>query len=185
LICAFSSVHAASPRGGWLVYESTAGWEFRTYNQNALVYAVDITGGTPAVGTWNHVAVVWDGAKGYIYVNGVLANTSTVTNFVANSDSPLTIGSRSDSSYYWSGSVGDVAVYDRVLTPQEIKTHALNAPTLTLTPSAGDVILSWVPSGGGTLQSAPAVTGPYTNISTATSPWTNSPTGDAFYRVSF
>jgi autotransporter-associated beta strand protein len=185
LICAFASVHAASPRAGWLVYESTAGWEFRTYNQNSNNVAVDISGGTPTAGTWNHVAVVWDGSKGYIYVNGVLANTSAATNFVANSDSPLTVGSRSDSAYYWSGSVGDVAVYDRALTPEEIKTHALNAPALAITPSAGDVILSWVPTGGGTLQASSAVTGPYTNVPAATTPWTNSPTGDAFYRVSF
>jgi hypothetical protein len=168
-----------------LLYESTAGWELRTYNQNTTTTAVDITGGTPTVGTWNHVAVVWDGSQGYLYVNGVLKNTSVATNFVANPDSAFTIASRSDSSFYWGGSVGDVAFYSRVLTPQEIQTHAQNAPSLQITPAGGKVILSWVPAGGGSLLASPIVNGSYTNIPGATSPWTNTPVSTLFYRVGF
>lgn len=185
LVCAMSSVHVASPRSGWLLYESTAGWELRTYDQNTTSTAVDITGGTPTVGTWNHVAVVWDGSQGHLYVNGALKNTSAPTNFVANPDGAFTIGSRSDSAFYWGGSVGDVAFYNRVLTPQEIQTHALDRPSLQITPTGGKVVFSWVPSGGGTLQASPVVGGPYTNVPAATTPWTNSPTGNAFYRVGF
>jgi len=185
LLCALSSAHAGSPRSGWLLYESTAGWEFRTYNQNGSSTAVDIKGGTPSVGTWDHVAVAWDGTNGYIYVNGALKSTSAATNFVANPDSAFTIGSRSDSTFYWGGSVGDVAFYNRVLTPQEIQTHAQDRPALQITPAGGQVVLSWVPSGGGNLLVSPVVTGPYTNIPAATSPWTNSPTGNLFYRVGF
>lgn len=185
LMCALSSSHAASPRAGWLIYGSTAGWDFRTYNQNGLNTAVDITGGTPTAGTWDHVAVVWDGSKGYLYVNGVLKNTSVATNFVANADGSFTVGSRSDSAFYWGGSAADVAFYNRVLTPQEIQTHAQNRPSLAITPAAGKVVLSWVPSGGGTLLASPTVNGPYTNVPAATSPWTNSPAGNQFYRVGF
>jgi autotransporter-associated beta strand protein len=185
VLCALSSIHAANPRAGWLIYESTAGWEFRTYNQNAGTVAVDIPGGTPTVGVWNHVAAVWDGTNGYLYVNGVLKNTSAPTNFVANPDSAFTIGSRSDSAFYWGGSVGDVAFYNRVLTPQEIQTHAQNSPSLQIKRSGGQAILSWVPSGGGTLLASPVVTGPYTNVPVATSPWTNTPAGNLFYRVGF
>jgi hypothetical protein len=185
LVCALASSHVGSPRAGWLLYESTAGWEFRTYNQNGTATAVDITGGTPTTGTWNHVAVEWDGSKGYLYVNGVLKNTSVATNFVANADSAFTIGSRSDSAFYWGGSVGDVAFYNRVLTPQEIQTHAQNSPSLQITPVNGKVVVSWVPAGGGTLLASPTVNGPYTNVPAATSPWTNAPAGYNFYRVGF
>jgi autotransporter-associated beta strand protein len=185
LMCALSSAHIGSPRSGWLIYESTAGWELRTYNQNGTTVAVDITGGTPTVGVWNHVAVVWDGAKGYLYVNGVLKNSSVATNFVANPDSAFTIGSRSDSAFYWGGSVGDVAFYSRALTAPEIQAHAQNSPSLQITPAGGKVVISWVPSGGGTLLASPSVGGSYTNVPTATSPWTNAPAGTLFYRVGF
>jgi hypothetical protein len=45
-----------------------------------------------------------------------------------------------------------------------------SAVTLNFGVSRKNLILSWPQ---GTLQSAPAVTGTYTNISTATSPYTN------------
>jgi hypothetical protein len=185
LVCALSANHAASPRSGWLIYMSTAGWEFRTYNQNTTATAVDIAGGMPTVGVWNHVAVVWDGSKGYIYVNGVLANTSAATNFVANPDSAFTIGSRSDSAFFWGGSVGDVAFYSRALTAQEIQAHAQNSPIVNIGQDGSNVILFWVPNGGGTLVVSPTVDGTYTNVPAATSPWTNAPAGNQFYRVKF
>ncbi len=185
LLCAMAANHVASPRSGWLIYESSAGWEFRTYNQNTTAVAVDITGGTPTVGQWSHVAVVWDGSKGYIYVNGVLKNTSGPTNFVANGDAAFTIGSRSDNAFLWGGSVGDVAFYGRALTPQEIQTHALNSPQLSIGNVGTNVVISWIPSAGGTLVASPAVDGTYTNVPAAVSPWTNAPAGNQFYRVKF
>src|SRR6478609_10610533 len=49
LTCPLSSVHIASPRRGWLIYQSATGWNFRTFNANTTATAVDITGGgTPA-----------------------------------------------------------------------------------------------------------------------------------------
>jgi hypothetical protein len=186
LICALSSVNPTSPRSGWLIYESTAGWELRTYDQNGTTPAVDITGGTPTVGQWNHVAVVWNGTNGYIYVDGVLQNTSAATNYVANGSDPFTIGERSDGDFLWPGSVGNVAFYGRALSAQEIQTHALNSPFMNISKTGANAVVSWLPAGGGTLQAAPAVTGVYTNVSGATSPWTNSPAGGSrFYRVQF
>jgi autotransporter-associated beta strand protein len=183
-----SSGHLASPRSGWLIYVSSAGWNFRTYNQNTTATAVDITASTlPVAGTWQLVTAVWDGTKGYVYVNGGLGATSAATNFVANTDAPFTIGTRSlQDGYWWGGSVGDVALYNRPLTAQEIKTHAQNAPLLQIGKSGGQLVLTWVPAGGGTLQAAPVVTGTYTNVPAATSPWTNTPAaGSEFWRVKF
>ena len=185
LACAIASAYTTSPREGWLIYESSAGWEFRTYNQNGTATAVDITGGTPTAGHWDHVVAEWNGTNGLLYVNGVLKNTSPATNFVANTSASFTIGVRSDAAYYWGGSVGDVAFYSRVLTPAEIRTHASGAPALSITTSAAGPVLSWVPANGGTLVASPTVNGTYTNVSAATSPWTNSAVGNQFYRVKF
>ena len=182
-----SSSHLGNPRSGWLLYVSSAGWNFRTYNQNGTATAVDITASTsPVAGTWQQVTLVWDGTQGQIYVNGVLGATSAATSFVANTDGPFTIGNRSLlDGYWWGGSVGGVAVYDRALTPEEIQSHAQNAPILQIGQSGGQVVLTWVPAGGD-LQAAPVVTGPYTNVPAATSPWTNTPAaGREFWRVKF
>jgi hypothetical protein len=188
LICpvAFFNINGGGPRSGWLIYESTAGWEFRTYNfVNGTATAVDITGGTPAAGQWDHVAAVWDGTYGYIYVNGVLQNTSGATTYAANGVWPFTIGERSDGGFPWPGSVGDVAFYGRALTAPEIQAHALNGRLINISQAGTNVVVSWV-SGNGTLQSAPAVTGPYTDVPGATSPWTNSMAGSSeFYQIQY
>jgi hypothetical protein len=180
LLCAVSSVNVTSPRQGWLIYESTAGWEFRTYNTNTTAFAVDIAGGTPTVSQWDHVAAVWDGSKGYLYVNGVLKNTSVATNYVANGSTPFTIGTRSDSAFTWSGSVGDVAFYSRALAPREIVSHALSLPILNIGQAGGKAVITW---GGGTLVASPTVNGTYTPVPSVTSPWTNTPVGNQFYRA--
>lgn len=55
------------------------------------------------------------------------------------------------------------------------------APTMTISKSAGQIQVSWT---GGSLESAPAVSGPWTAVAGATSPYTTPPTGDAlFYRA--
>jgi beta-glucanase (GH16 family) len=61
-------------------------------------------------------------------------------------------------------------------------TVTFNPPaSLTIQFSAGDVILTW---SGGTLQSATIVSGPWDDVSGATSPRTNSPaTAQEFYRL--
>jgi autotransporter-associated beta strand protein/uncharacterized repeat protein (TIGR03803 family) len=54
----------------------------------------------------------------------------------------------------------------------------VNAPRLTIVPSGANVVLAWPTIAPGfTLQSAPTVTGTFTNIPGATSPYTNLNTG--------
>ncbi len=58
-------------------------------------------------------------------------------------------------------------------------------PALTITRNAGNVSVSWAPAAAGQqLQSAPAVTGPWTEVSNATNPYSTATSGAAtFYRV--
>ncbi len=119
-----SSVHIASPRSGWLIYQSGTGWNWRTYNQNGTAVAVSITGGgAPVVGNWYHVVVVWDGAVGTMYVNGVQATNSAATTFVANPDGAFTIGTRSDGTFVWAGDADEAALYNTALSPAQIAAH--------------------------------------------------------------
>lgn len=60
---------------------------------------------------------------------------------------------------------------------------ATSVPTLSISRSGGNVSISWTP-GVGVLQSAPAITGPYTDIPASTSPYSAPATGaPKYYRV--
>jgi hypothetical protein len=62
---------------------------------------------------------------------------------------------------------------------------SLPLPQLTIVPVEGSVILSWPPEAAAfILQTAPAATGPFTNLPGATSPYTNPVTGgQQFFRL--
>jgi hypothetical protein len=132
LTCPIASVHIASPRSGWLIYQSDTGWNWRTYNQNSTTVALSITGGgAPVVGNWYHVVVVWDGSVGTMYVNGVLAATSAATTFVANPDGAFAIGTRSGGDFVWAGDADEAAIYNVALTPAQIAAHYSSGTTGT------------------------------------------------------
>jgi hypothetical protein len=69
------------------------------------------------------------------------------------------------------------------LNAVEYMTSAAPAgPELAITSADGDVTIQW--QGGGTLESAEAITGPWTPVPNATSPFTAEATGSArFFRV--
>ena len=148
LTCAISSVQVASPRSGWLIYQSATGWNFRTYNQNGTATAVNITGGgVPVVGQWYHVVAVWDGTVGRLFVNGALVATSPATTFVANPNTPFAIGMRSDAAFVWAGDADEVAYYD-FITPSaaQIAAHYANGISAAPSPSYDQVVLADSPA---------------------------------------
>lgn len=83
--------------------------------------------GTVNVGEWALMTVTWDGTNLSIYENGVQLGTNSDGGFTGLADNPTpayqqtSIGSagRSDANYF-NGSIDDVAVYDRALSPAEI-----------------------------------------------------------------
>jgi len=134
----------------------------------------------------------YDGAIKRFYVDGVEVGSNTSV-FGPNDQSVLRIGGGASESatgnYFFQGNVDEAAVYDKVLTPEQILTHyALGArptaepPTLSIKAEGANVVLTWA---GGTLQEAGAVTGAtWTPVSNATSPLTLTPAGAMkFYRV--
>lgn len=128
LTAVLSCGQLAGNRSGWLVYQSSGGWNLRMYNQNGGNTVANVTGGSaPVVGTWYHLVVVYDGTNAKIYVNGVAA-TGTLGSpaFVPNTDGPLTIGARSDNGFYYNGAVDEVAVYTNALSQADVTTHYQN-----------------------------------------------------------
>jgi hypothetical protein len=201
-LSSMSNPWGAGPTG-WLVYQTAAtNWSWWVYN----AYWASLSFTDPAIvvaGQWYYLALVYDGTRFTFYVNGVAKASGTDPGFVQNGNvpagsadynynyhvnhdpgasGPMVLGWRSDSGFNpFAGTVDDVAVYNKALTPQQVQNHFFNTVRLAITKSGGDVVLSWP---FGTLQSAPGVSGTYTNVPGATSPFTSAPSDAAkFYRV--
>jgi len=184
--CVLSCGQFGSPRSGWLIYQFTGYWNLRTYYTNTTAAAISLNGvSVPVIGSWTHLAVTWDGSTARLYVNGVLEGSqasTTTPKYVPGASGGFCIASRADSSFYWGGAVSDVALYNRVLTPLEILSHASNQPLLSIAPSGKSVVLTWPAGYGAAAQASPTLTGTFTNITGATnSPYTNSPSGQSLY----
>jgi len=76
---------------------------------------------------WVHAALVYDGAEGRVYLNGVVDGRANVSGKIAESNNELRIG-RGEPAGYLNGSIDDVRIYNRALTVEEIR--QLNPPKL-------------------------------------------------------
>jgi hypothetical protein len=89
--------------------------------------------GTPTTGvnTWQHVAVVWDGANVVHYVNGQPYDTRALTGQLTDRGSGLGIGCRNVAAdggatslnSFFEGILDEVAIYKRALGSTEILTY--------------------------------------------------------------
>lgn len=130
LTCAISSGDFAAPRKGWLIYQGDKGWNFRTYYNDGLSAAVNITGDNgapPVAGQWTHLVATWDGTVGKLYVDGVLRNTSGPQVYVAGENGGFAVGSRADNAFQWSGDIDEVAFYGSALGDAVVADHYANA----------------------------------------------------------
>ncbi len=65
-----------------------------------------------------HVAMTLDATKGLtLYLDGVIANADPAPSFAPNADDPLQIGTN------FHGAIQEVALYNRVLSEEEIGIH--------------------------------------------------------------
>jgi hypothetical protein len=89
--------------------------------------------GTPTIGvnTWQHVALVWDGANVLHYVNGQPSDTRPLTGQLAYTGSGLGLGCRNvlvdagsaGLNSFFEGVLDEVAIYRRALSATEIQTY--------------------------------------------------------------
>jgi hypothetical protein len=153
---------------------------------------------TTADGAWHHVVLILDRAvqQASVFVDGALVNGWDIGGLgTMYYNQPITIGNDPTGSYgaTGGGSVGDVGVWRRALTPLEVSgiyvagisngvSFASPIVMLTSKRSGTQVQLSW-PTGF--LQSADVVTGPYTDVTPQpSSPYTvPSTTVIKYYRV--
>jgi hypothetical protein len=73
------------------------------------------------VGTWHHVAGVYDGAQLKLYLDGALAATSNVTGNLIGYDTVLRMGANGVLTELLNGKLDDVRIYNRALSELEIR----------------------------------------------------------------
>jgi len=209
-ISSISNPYGAGPTG-WLVYQTAANnWSWWPYN--GYYGGVQLTDPDPVIpNRWYYLTLVYDGTRFTFYVDGSARTSGTDAGFVQNGNVPaggaasynynydvtpglpsyngigsgsFVIGQRFDNAFNpFSGAVDDVAVYNKALTPQQIQNHFLNTTRLSLVRNQNSLVITW-PTG--ILQSATNASGPFSEVSGAVSPYTNSINsggGIRFYRV--
>ena len=110
---------------GYTLYASDTNiWEF--WMGRSTTWS-KIYGPAVVLGEWTLVTATYNGTTQHLYVNGVLANSSTST-YTPNTLYPTRIGAgitEGEGSFYFNGSIDEVKIYSRALSEDEIRTHYL------------------------------------------------------------
>jgi len=167
---------------GWLLYQmldNSLVWVLFSENWNA-----GWLGGAPPVeaNSWYHVVMTFDGALFHSYCNGNQVAQMAYDAFVPNGDGWTSLGFRFDGGGFgFDGAIDDVAFYNKALALDQVQAHYNATVKLSITRSENNVVLSWP---FGTLQQADQPTGSFSDLTTATSPYTTAIGGTPkFYRV--
>ena len=191
-----------NPYNGWYVYQQPGANNFAFAPQpgNGFITANpdDPANSNQLVPfKWYHLVVTDDGTTFTVYVNGEARASFPVSGdqFIPNgagilpngtiAQSPgfrnTVLGQRTDAQFPYTGGIDDTAFYNYALSAQQVQLHYLNQVRLSFITSAPNkLILSWPV---GKLLSSTNVTGPYTPVGGATSPYTNTAASRMFYRV--
>ncbi|MDE3066325.1 MAG: DUF2341 domain-containing protein [Verrucomicrobiota bacterium] len=157
--------------------------------------------GAVSAGAWHCVtaAIDHDGGTAKLYVDGVQEAADTILNdFATNVD--LNLGQFTNNAGQFNGSIDEARIqagvesanwiwasYMTVAQNSQFATYSTVSNTvplsvnITIQLSGNNVVLSWPQ---GTLQSASQAAGPYSDVLSATSPYTNTVSGaQEFYRI--
>jgi len=72
---------------------------------------------------WHHVAGVYDGTDRQLFVDGSLVASDSPAVAVPTNNLPLRVGMRYQAGTYFEGFIGIVVVYNRALSPTEVRNH--------------------------------------------------------------
>jgi hypothetical protein len=175
---------------GWNIYQHQASaWTLSLFQGGVSPsFFSDFTDIPLVINKWYHLVVSDDLTTIRFYVNNSLVNSTPRAGvFIPNGingdpsvlGGPTTFGVRSDGQFgNFSGGIDEAAIYNYTLSTDQIRNHFVNSVPLNIRRQGNNVVLSWTL---GTLQAAGLVTGTYTNVTSATSPYTNAISGSAEY----
>jgi len=137
---------------------------------------------------WVYLAGTFDGTTWSLFRNGVrVTNSVDAVRAVTVTDADWAIGA---AAYGWAddfaGAIDEVAIYNKALSPSAIAAHYSAAQTVPVTLnielSSGKPTITW---SSGTLQQANSLSGPWADVTSATSPYSPPTTTGAsiFYRL--
>jgi hypothetical protein len=167
---------------GWNMYQHVAGvWTFASFNGGTGPGFFSDFADNPLIpNKWYHIVVTDDLSTLRMYVNNALVTSfARAGNFVPNGingdpsvlGGPTTFGVRSDGGFGgWDGGMDEVAFYNYTLSTAQVRNHFVNSVPLGISRVGNNIVVTWPV---GTLQAASTVTGTYTNVPSATSPYTN------------
>jgi hypothetical protein len=81
---------------------------------------------------WRHLAGTYDGATLRLYVNGIQVGARALIGVINATASPLMIGGNSVWNEFFAGTIDDLRVYNRALSPNEILADMTRAVTTAL-----------------------------------------------------
>jgi hypothetical protein len=124
---------------GWSLFLNSQGSMFLRQTFSVTEGAWSTPANSVAFGTWQHVAVAYDGSlatnRPAFYLNGKLVittvNTAPAGSRSSDAATPLTIGNTAALSRTFDGAIDDVRIYSRILTATEIGGLATVVPTGT------------------------------------------------------
>jgi len=153
-------------------------------NYHGVSYAV---GGDLTSNQWVHLAGTFDGTTWRLFRDGVdVTNSIDPVPAVSVPGSEWGIGATGQGwADYFNGSIDEVAIYNKALSPATINAHYYVAQSggvsLAISSTTTNVTVNWP---AGTLQQATDLTGLWTDVPGATAPYQTSVTsGATFYRV--
>lgn len=71
--------------------------------------------------TWHHLVGTYDGTNAYLYVDGVLAQTTAATGAISTNNSVWTIGRTVGGASHFDGTLDEIKVFSRALSANEVK----------------------------------------------------------------
>ncbi len=118
----------------------------RFFLSTSDAYGQSLIGNTPlVVNQWQHIAVTYKSGDARIYRNGFLDTSSnSITGTISTSSDALTIGKRH--SFYFDGQIGELVIYDRALTEQEIVEYYAQAGHWSMNEGSGIIAFDESPN---------------------------------------
>jgi Concanavalin A-like lectin/glucanases superfamily/Immunoglobulin I-set domain len=175
------------------------GWAFEIPSPNASnpkMYGwlghgtwTQVNSGTCIQGQWSYYALAYDGTIFTVYTNGVSAGSQSSSYTQVSSLRTLYMGAYDSGgtvTRFYRGGMENVAFYSNALSSSQILNHyqvgstgvPATPPIMWIQQSGSNVVVSWT---SGFLQKAISVTGPWTDVTNAVSPYTVGATNPALF----
>ena len=93
---------------------------------------------------WHHIAGTWDGKVIKVYIDGLLKAEKDCVGEIKVGDGNLYIGSRGGKQRWLNGSLDEIKVFNRALSPDEVKADMAKTATSTTSVQAkSKLAISW------------------------------------------